>query len=254
MENLKTKLRQFKLAGIVKSLEIRNKFAIDNNISYLEFMELLMDDELVNRKANSFGKRLIKSKIITMKSIDEFDFNYQPKLNKKHILDLASCRFINENKNIVLMGKPGVGKTHLANALGLEALKQGYNVLFLHINDLIDKLNTAKADGSYIKELARVERQHLLIIDDFGLQPLDAQSRSTLMEIIEDRHGKASTIITSQIPVSLWHEVIGEQTIADAILDRLVHDAHRLDMKGESMRRKKDNLSDSITDLEKNKN
>ena len=95
MENLKTKLRQFKLAGIVKSLEIRNKFAIDNNISYLEFMELLMDDELVNRKANSFGKRLIKSKIITMKSIDEFDFNYQPKLNKKHILDLASCRFIN---------------------------------------------------------------------------------------------------------------------------------------------------------------
>ena len=115
-------------------------------------------------------------------------------------------------------------------------------------------MKIAKADGSYIKELARVERQHLLIIDDFGLQPLDAQSRSTLMEIIEDRHGKASTIITSQVPVSLWHEVIGEQTIADAILDRLVHDAHRLDMKGESMRRKKDNLSDSITDLEKNKN
>ena len=115
-------------------------------------------------------------------------------------------------------------------------------------------MKIAKADGSYIKELARVERQHLLIIDDFGLQPLDAQSRSTLMEIIEDRHGKASTIITSQVPVSLWHEVIGEQTIADAILDRLVHDAHRLDMKGESMRRKKDNLSDNITDLEKNKN
>jgi len=140
MESLKTKLRQLKLAGMVKSIENRNKYAIDNNVSYLEFIELLIEDEYVNRKANSFGKRLNKSKVNTQKSIDDFDFNYQPKLNKQQITDLASCRFINENKNIVFMGKPGVGKTHLANAFGLEALKQGYKVLFMHINDLIDKL------------------------------------------------------------------------------------------------------------------
>ena len=140
MEKIKTKLRQLKLAGMVKSFEMRNIFAIENKVSYVEFMELLLEDEYINRKSNSFGKRLSKSKINTQKSIGEFDFNYQPKLNKLKITDLASCRFINQNKNIVLMGKPGVGKTHLANAIGLEALKQGYKVLFLHINDLIDKL------------------------------------------------------------------------------------------------------------------
>ncbi len=148
MENLKTKLRQLKLAGIVKSIESRNKYAIDNKLAYIDFVELLIEDENVNRRANSFGKRLNKSKVNSQKSIDDFDFNYQPKLNKQQIMDLASCRFINEKKNIVFMGKPGVGKTHLANAFGLEALKQGCKVLFLHINDLIDKLNTARADGS----------------------------------------------------------------------------------------------------------
>jgi DNA replication protein DnaC len=129
MESLKTKLRQLKLAGMVKSIDTRNKYAIDNKVSYIDFIELLIEDEYVNRKANSFGKRLNKSKINTQKGIDDFDFNYQPKLNKQQIMDLASCRFINENKNIVFMGKPGVGKTHLANAIGLEVLKQGYKVL-----------------------------------------------------------------------------------------------------------------------------
>ena len=100
-------------------------------------------------------------------------------------------------------------------------------------------MKIAKTDGSYLKELAKIERQHILLIDDFGIQPLDAQSRSALMEIIEDRHGKSSTIITSQVPVSKWHEIIGEQTIADAILDRIVHDAHRIEMKGDSLRKKK---------------
>ena len=123
MESIKTKLRQLKLAGMVKSIETRNRFAIDNKVSYTEFIELLLEDEYVNRKANSFGKRLNRAKINTQKSIDEFDFNYQPKLNKQQITELASCRFIGENKNIVFMGKPGVGKTHLANAIGLEALK-----------------------------------------------------------------------------------------------------------------------------------
>jgi DNA replication protein DnaC len=115
-------------------------------------------------------------------------------------------------------------------------------------------MKIAKADGSYLKEMAKIERQHLLLIDDFGIQPLDAQSRSTLMEIMEDRHGKASTIITSQVPISKWHDIIGEQTIADAILDRIVHDAHRLDMKGESLRRKLQPKNYEEVDLHKLKN
>lgn len=238
MENLKTKLRQFKLAGIVKSLEIRNKFAIDNSISYLEFMELLMDDELVNRKANSFGKRLIKSKINTMKSIDEFDFNYQPKLNKKHILDLASCRFINENKNIVLMGKPGVGKTHLANALGLEALKQGYNVLFLHINDLIDKLNTAKADGSYRQLMNILCATDLLILDELGFKKIPAEFIDGVFEVIRKRYEAGSIIITSNRNFEDWSNIFGDAVMASAIVDRLVHHAFIIKIDGDSFRTK----------------
>ncbi len=238
MENLKTKLRQFKLAGIVKSLEIRNKFAIDNNISYIEFMELLMDDELVNRKANSFGKRLIKSKINTIKSIDEFDFNYQPKLNKKHILDLASCRFINENTNIVLMGKPGVGKTHLANAIGLEALKQGYNVLFLHINDLIDKLNAAKADGSYSHLMNLLTATDLLILDELGFKKIPAEFIDGVFEVIRKRYESGSLIITSNRNFEDWANIFGDAVLASAIIDRIVHHAFIIKIDGDSFRTK----------------
>jgi len=113
-------------------------------------------------------------------------------------------------------------------------------VLYQHSTKLFARLKIAKADGSYLKELSKIEKQHLLLIDDFGINPLDAQSRSALMEIIEDRHGKSSVIITSQVPVNQWHDIIGEQTIADAILDRIVHDAHRISMKGESLRKKRD--------------
>ena len=197
MESLKTKLRQLKLAGMVKSIETRNKFAIDNKVSYIEFMELLIEDEYVNRMANSFGKRLNKSKINTQKSIDDFDFNYQPKLNKQQIMDIASCRFINENKNIVFMGKPGVGKTHLANAIGIEALKQGYKVLFLHINDLIDKLNASRADGSIRQLMNTLVGADLLILDELGFKKIPSEFIDGVFEVIRKRYETGSIIITS---------------------------------------------------------
>jgi DNA replication protein DnaC len=148
----------------------------------------------------------------------------------------------------------GVGKSYLASALGLQACSLGYRVLYQHSTKLFGRMKIAKADGTYLKELAKIERQHLLIIDDFGIAPLDAQSRSTMMEIIEDRHEKASTIITSQIPISKWYDVIGEQTIADAILDRIVHNAHRIEMKGESLRKKKRPAKSDEIELENLKN
>ena len=128
-------------------------------------------------------------------------------------------------------------------------LKRIYTVLYQHSTKLFARLKIAKAAGSYLKEIAKIEKQHILLIDDFGIQPLDAQSRSALMEIIEDRHGKSSTIISSQIPISKWHEIIGEQTIADAILDRIVHDAHRIEMKGESLRKKKQPVEQDEIDI-----
>lgn len=132
-----------------------------------------------------------------------------------------------------------MGKSYLATALGYEACIQGYKVSYFNTSKLFAKLKIAKADGSYLKELAKIERQDVIILDDFGLQALDSQNRITLLEIIEDRHNKGSIIVTSQIPVQGWYDIIGEKTIADALLDRLIHQAHRIELHGESMRKKK---------------
>ena len=132
-----------------------------------------------------------------------------------------------------------MGKSYIATALGYQACIQGYRVMYFNTTKLFSMLKIAKADGSYLRTLAKIERQNLIILDDFGLQPLDSQNRIALLEIIEDRHNKGSIIVTSQIPVKGWYEIIGEKTIADAILDRLVHQSHRIELEGESMRRKR---------------
>lgn len=155
------------------------------------------------------------------------------------MLRLADCDFIKKKQNVIITGSTGIGKSYLASALGHQACSLGYKVMYEYSSKLFARLKMGKADGSYLKEITRMEKQDMLIIDDFGIQPLDQQSRTMLMEIIEDRHGKRSTLITSQVPMNNWFEVIGEQTIADAILDRVIHDAHRLELKGESMRKKK---------------
>jgi len=152
---------------------------------------------------------------------------------------LAEGDYLAKCKNLLITGSTGVGKSYLATALGYQACIDGKRVMYFNATKMFSKLKMAKADGSYLKELAKIERQHLVIIDDFGLQALDNQNRMTLLEIIEDRQNKGSVIITSQLPVKGWYEVIGEKTIADAILDRLIHQAHRIELKGESMRKKR---------------
>jgi DNA replication protein DnaC len=151
---------------------------------------------------------------------------------------LAECTFIKNKENLMMTGSTGIGKSYLASAIGQQACTLGYRVMYHNATKLFAKLKMAKADGSYINEIAKMERQQLLILDDFGIQPLDAQSRSAFMEIIEDRHEKASTLITSQVPIAKWYEVIGEKTIADAIMDRIIHNAHRIELSGESLRKK----------------
>ena len=141
-------------------------------------------------------------------------------------------------ENVMITGSTGIGKSYIASAIGQQACTLGYRVIYYNATKLFAKLKIAKADGSYISEIGKMERQQLLILDDFGIQPLDAQNRAALMEIIEDRHEHASTLITSQVPVSKWYEVIGEKTIADAIMDRIIHNAHRIELTGESLRKK----------------
>ena len=236
MEALKSKLRELKLAGVVKSLETRNKYALENNISYMEFLEMLVEDEYANRLANSYRKRFSKSKLNPQKSIDEYDFKYQPELDKKLIMELASCRFLNQKKNIVLMGKPGVGKTHLANAIGLEAIKQGYKVVFIHVNELIERLSASRADGTFYYTLNQFLNTNLLILDEIEFKKLPANGLDDFFEIIRKRYEKASIIITTNRNFEDWGNVFGDNVLASAIIDRIVHHAYIIKINGESFR------------------
>lgn len=248
MKQILEKMNQMKLLGMAKAFHLtmesgkNEKFTPDEMISYLIESEW---DERYNRKLDRVTKR---ARFRYKASMEEILFD-ENRVDKNQVLRLADCDFIKRKENIIITGSTGIGKSYLASALGHQACSLGYRVLYQHSTKLFARLKIAKADGSYLKELAKIERQHLLLIDDFGITPLDTQSRSNLMEIIEDRHGKGSTIITSQLPVSKWHEMIGEQTIADAILDRLVHDSHRLEMKGESLRKKRGPQSEEFIDL-----
>lgn len=196
-------------------------------------------DDKHNRKI----ERLTKSARFRYKaSAEEIVFDNGRSVDKNQLMRFISGEFIKNKENILITGSTGVGKSFIASALGYQACSLGYKVKYYNINKLFGRLKSAKADGSYLKEIDRIEKQDLIILDDFGLQQLDNTKRQAFMEIIEDRHGKKSTIIASQLPVVNWHEIIGEQTIADAILDRLVHSAHRIDLKGESMRKKRQKL------------
>lgn len=159
-------------------------------------------------------------------------------IDKNLVLRLADGEFVRKKEDLLITGSTGTGKSFLASAIGHQCCLLGFKVLYANATRLFAQLKMAKADGSAIKELMKIEKQDLLILDDFGIQPMDPQSRTALMDIIEDRHGKHSTIITSQLPVKQWYDVIGEKTVADAILDRVVHQAGRIELKGESLRRK----------------
>jgi DNA replication protein DnaC len=238
MNDIITKMKLMRLDGMAIAFHHTHESGKNETFTADQMIAHLIESEWDQRYNKKLARSVLSARFRYKASIEQVDFE-NARVNKNQILRLADCEFIKRNENIIITGSTGIGKSFLASAFGHQACSLGYRVLYQHSTKLFGRMKIAKADGSYLKELAKIEKQNLLIIDDFGIQPLDAQSRSTLMEIIEDRHGKASTIITSQVPVSKWHEIIGEQTIADAILDRIVHDAHRIEMKGESLRKKR---------------
>lgn len=249
MQEILDKMRQMRLNGMARAFQHTLDGGRNERYTPDEMLTHLIESEWDERHNRKLDRSLKDARFRYKASVEAINFD-DNRLDKNQVTRLATCEFIKRKENIILTGSTGIGKSFVASAIGHQACAQGFRVLYQHSTKLFARMKIAKADGTYLKELSRIERQQVLIIDDFGIQPLDAQGRSALMEIVEDRHGKSSTILTSQVPVSLWHEIIGEQTIADAILDRLVHDAHRIDMKGESLRRKRLNRMDEINTLE----
>ena len=230
-------LKKMNLLGMLRAFT--TSLESDQMTSYTpdEMIAFLVQSEWDDRQNRQIERQVKNARFRYNASMEQVIYEKDRNLDKNQMMRYSECTFIENRENIFITGSTGIGKSYVASTIGHQACIKGYKVLYANTEKLMSKLKMAKADGSYIKEIARIERQDLLILDDFGIQPFDNQSRSCLMEIIEDRHGKRSTIITSQVPTKLWHEVIGEKTIADAILDRIVHNAHRMELVGESMRK-----------------
>lgn len=243
------KMKTMKFYGMLRAFRTSLESGEAGKLTSDEMIAHLIDEEWDDRYNRKIARIMTNAKFRYKASIEQMHFESDRGMDKNLVMRLAECSFLDRNENILITGSTGIGKSYLASALGQQACTLGYRVMYLNSSKLFAKLKMAKADNSYISEIAKMERQQLVIIDDFGIQPLDAQSRSMFMEIIEDRHGKGSTIITSQVPVTKWYEVIGEQTIADAIMDRLIHNAHRLELKGESLRKRLPNKIEDQLEL-----
>jgi DNA replication protein DnaC len=234
------KLKKLRLLGMARTYETSLENDKLLNLSADELIKMLVEAEWDDRLNRNIERRLRNAKFRYQSCLESIDYQADRNLDKTQIMRFAECTYIRKHENIIITGSTGIGKSYLSTALGHQACTLGFKVYYANIGKLFSRLKMGKADGSYIREISKIEHQDLLILDDFGLVPIDSQNRAALMEIVEDRHKKASMIITSQLPVNCWHEVIGEKTIADAILDRIVHDAHRVDLRGESLRKTRD--------------
>lgn len=230
-------LIKLKLNGMADALTEQLQMSEIEQMTFDERLGLLVDRETTERDKTRLRTRLTQAKLRQTACIEDINFQARRGLDRKVILSLADCEWVRQHRNVLICGPCGVGKSYLACALAHKACQSGYSARYARTGRLLDELALARADGTLPRALTRLARRHVLVLDDFALTALTEQGRRDLLEIIEDRHGLRSTIITSQLPVDAWHQTIGDPTIADAILDRLVHNAYHLNLTGDSMRK-----------------
>jgi DNA replication protein DnaC len=239
VQQIDLKLRQMRLAGMARGWQALNETKQVFELSFSEGLEILIEREEEERKNNRFNRLITGARFRYQASLEELNYDPSRGVNKSLISDLASCQYIVKGESILITGATGCGKSFLASALGHQACLHGFSVFYFNTQKFMLRTKMARSEGSILKYFDKIAKTSLVILDDFGLTKMEQQQQFDLMEIIEDRHGKASTIIVSQLPVTNWFDVISETTIADAILDRLVHSAYRIELKGESMRKKR---------------
>ena len=238
MNMLKSRLRDFKLSGIYNSLEDRISYANEKSLSHVELLDLLFEDESNNRMQNRYKRSYTRAKFPSHKTLEDFDFSFQPSVDKRMINDCATCNFITEKKNVVFIGNPGVGKTHLSIAIGIRALMKGFKVCFTSVAEMLHSLNASRADNSYYQRISFYLRPDLLILDELGFKKLPGYSADDFFEIISKRYEKGSVIITTNKAFEQWGDIVADNVLASAIIDRIAHHSTVIKINGPSYRAK----------------
>lgn len=238
MQQTLEKLSALKLAGMREALQQQREQPDTHDLSFEERLGLLVDREVLYRENRRLDRLLKNAKLRTPACVEDIDYRHPRGLERSRFAALASCDWIRSAQNLCITGPTGTGKTWLACALGNQACRRGLSVRYLRLPRMFEMLRVAQGDGSYARIMSQFARTDLLLLDDWGIQKISPAQRGDLMEVIEDRHDRRATLIASQLPTDHWHDYIGEATLADAILDRLLHSSHRLPLTGESMRKK----------------
>ncbi len=239
------KLRTLRLSGMLQALQEQTQMSEIEALSFEERLGLLVDREVTERENRRLHTRLRKAHLRQRASIEDIDFQAARGLDRAQVMRLAGCQWVAARHNVLITGPTGVGKSYLGCALAHKACLKGYSAFYRRLPRLLEQLHLAKADGSYGKMLLRLSKIDVLVLDDWGLVKLNPAQQHDLLEVIDDRHDRRSTIVTSQLAVEHWHETMTDPTLADAILDRLIHAAYRLNLRGESMRKKRAELLES---------
>jgi DNA replication protein DnaC len=236
MPQLTPLLKQLRLSGILDSLEVRNRQAIDEKLSYTEFLALLIQDEVARREHKKFSLRIRRAGFRAEKTLESFEFSFNLSINQAQIMDLATCGFMHEKVSVLIAGPTGTGKSHIAQALGHEAIRKGYDVLFTTQSKLLGQLQAARAIHAYERRLSTFARVDLLIIDDFGLKPLQAGQDEDFHDLVAERYERRSTIVTSNLDFAEWADAFPNRLLGAAVIDRLRHSAYPVILDGKSYR------------------